>query len=89
MSVFFGNEINDTTASITAIERTAGSTHNLDTLYARHSKALEVDIVHCLACHTLTINEEQHTLSAKACKIKVSLLIHGIRELHAWHLCLQ
>lgn len=48
-----------------------------------HVESGEIDIVHCLARESLSVDEDEHRLSAESREVHVCLLVHGVGEFHS------
>ena len=82
---FLSDNVDNATIGIAAVECRGSSFDDFDMVDVIHRQAREVYVVHRLACETLTIYEDEHTLTAEAREVKVHHLVLGKGELHARH----
>ena len=89
LQVLAADDVDDTPDGIRAVERRRGSLHDLDTPSVVEAHAAVVDIVHRLASHALTIDEEEDGITAEAAHVERCLLTHGEAELESGNLLNQ
>ena len=83
LPIFPADDVDHPAYSIGAIEGRRGSLHNLDTAYVVEIHAVVVDIVHGLACHPLSVDQEEDSIAAESAHIERSLLPHSKTELQS------
>ena len=88
-SALLGDDIDDTSRGIAAVESTGCTFHYLYALHIAHVQSGEVNVIHCLPCQPLAVDEEQHALSAESVHVEMPLLVHGVGELYPRHLFLH
>ena len=89
LGCLLGDDVDDATIGIAAIECRGRTLHNLDVIDVVHRQTREIDIVHRLSCQALTIHKDEHALTAKAREVEMHHLILRKGELHAGHHLLQ
>ena len=85
-AVFTGDDVDNSSYGIGAIERRSCTLYYLDTSYIIQVQTTIIYIIHGFASQSLAIYEEEHGVSTETIHIERSLLIHGIAELQTRHL---
>ena len=83
LQVLPADDVDHPAYSIGAIEGRRGSLHNLDTPYVVEIHSVVVHIVHGLARHPLTVDQEEDGIAAETAHIERCLLPHGEAELQS------
>ena len=89
LPVALRDDVDNAASSIAAIQCRRCTLYYLYAFHVVHVESCKVHIVHRFACQPFAIHKEEHSLPAKPGKIKMGLLVHGIREFHSRQLLLQ